>query len=108
VPAIDCIYAAEVTGDKLKELGIRGNEVIERHRLTYPISCSLHAASGEKLASWTLGIGDDGGNNCQYDEATRWEKSARGVTLLLQDAAGEVAEVSLILGPPRRTEFLNP
>jgi hypothetical protein len=108
VPELDCIYSAEVTGDKLKELGIRGHEVIENRGLVFPIRCSLHSAGGERLASWVLGVGDDGTTNCQHDMEQRWEKSAHGVTLLLQDAAGEVAEVSLIVGPPRRTEFLNP
>jgi hypothetical protein len=96
---IDAIYASELSAEKLHELGDRGNVLIEQLAMRYPVKCQLFGSCGERLAVWTLGERNDETAYGRESIEDRWERSAAGVTLLLTDSRGRIAEVVLVVGP---------
>jgi hypothetical protein len=94
---IDAICVIEISADTLAELGNRGNLLIEQLAMKYPVDCTLFDDCGEKLAEWALGERDDETVYSQEAIADRWRRSRGGVTLLLEDADGQVGEVALIV-----------
>jgi hypothetical protein len=100
---IDCIYADEISGDALHTFALRAHALLQKSNLIYPVSCTLFGSASERLVSWELsGADDDGPTSYAQDSVEeRWMRSANGVSLLLTDAAGEVAEMVLVIGQPQ-------
>jgi hypothetical protein len=94
---VDCICVAEVTGETLVRLAVRGNALIESCGLRYPVKCTLFGSYAERLATWVLGERDEETVYGYDSMAERWARSTGGVTLVLEDSEGQAAEVALIV-----------
>ena len=100
---LDALYTNRLTGEGLHEFAVRANALLERSEMVYPVDCKLFGSAGEKLAAWVLTENNEGATECAHSTVEeRWMRSVGGVSLTMKDATGQVAEMALIVGPPRR------
>jgi hypothetical protein len=98
----DLIQASFLSAQTVRELGTRGDRLIEELQMQYPIDCFLYDSRGCRLASFKLGDPEPAENFCDEAEARR--RCSAGATLTLTDSLGRTAEVVLQVAASARLQ----
>lgn len=93
---VECNCVKELSAEALENLARRGNALIEGMSMRYPVACTLFDSSGDRLAVFNLGQKDADEKFCD-DIERAWHRSSGGVTLLIQDAGDQSAELAIII-----------